>query len=68
MAPNTPRTSRLDAPAAPINLSEGSNPLVLTPDLGRVLLRIMRKAAERRGIDLDAADSAEVARLASPAS
>ena len=28
-------------------------PFVITPEVARVLLRIMRKAAERRGIDLD---------------
>lgn len=31
----------------------GETPFVMTPGLARVLLRIMRKAAERREIDLD---------------
>ena len=31
----------------------GDTPFVITPDVARVLLRIMRKAAERREIDLD---------------
>ncbi|MEO5839433.1 MAG: hypothetical protein ABIQ73_18415 [Acidimicrobiales bacterium] len=31
-------------------------PLVISPGLARVLLRIMRKAARRRGIDLDVTD------------
>ena len=31
----------------------GETPFVITPGLARVLLRIMRKAAERRAIDLD---------------
>ena len=30
----------------------GDTPFVITPDVARVLLRIMRKAAERRRIDL----------------
>ena len=43
-------------------------PLELTPGAARVLLRIMRKAAERRRIDLNVADSDDAARLGSPAS
>lgn len=43
-------------------------PLELTPAAARVLLRIMRKAAERRRIDLNVADSDDAARLGSQAS
>ena len=59
----TPSSSSPD-----LTVLEAGRPLAFTPELGRVLLRIMRKAAERRGINLDADDSAEVARLASPPS
>jgi hypothetical protein len=51
-----------------VTVLEVGRTLEFTPALSRVLLRIMRKAAERQGVDLDAADNYEATRLASPAS
>ena len=47
-------TSREQSVDGKITIVEvGETPFVITPGLARVLLRIMRKAAERRAIDLD---------------
>lgn len=51
------RVTQADGPSLIFEFEPG--PFEISPGLARVLLRIMRKAAERRGIDIDDNDRHE---------
>lgn len=51
------RITQSDGPTLTFEFEAG--PLEISPGLARVLLRIMRKAAERRGLDIDDKDRRE---------